>query len=139
MAPVFRHAPAIDVDAEPRPAALVVSGNAVVRDDWARQLEDEGFRAVRCAGPLTHCALETQATCPLHAQVRFAVYDKRSLTPRLLSALLRHRPLIPILVARDQVRGDGHHEPMLVRTAGPAVPLRWALATENLFGDGAPS
>lgn len=110
--------------------ALVVSEDGDVRHDWARQLEDQGFRTIRCAGPIVGCALESRATCPLLDEASVAVYDERSLTNGLVSALLA-RPLVTrILVARDRVRSDGRHEPMIVRPNAAIVPLRWAIAAE---------
>ena len=108
--------------------ALVVSGQAGIRAEWAAELEGYGYSVTRCPGPDSECALSTHPTCPLHRQARFAVYDERSLTPELLSALFRHSTATRLLVARDRLRSDGRHEPMLVRPSGPAVPLRWALA-----------
>ena len=36
-----------------------------------------------------------------------------------------------VIVARDRMRTDGHHEPMLKRADGRYVPLRWELANKH--------
>lgn len=113
-----------------RGTALVVSQDAEIRGDWARQLEDQGFRSIRCAGPIVGCALVSRPTCPLLEDASVAVYDERSLTGELVSGLLARPLLTRILVARDRVRSDGRHEPVIVRPNAAIVPLRWALAAE---------
>lgn len=110
--------------------ALVVSQDGEIRNDWARQLEDQGFRTIRCAGPIVGCALESRRTCPLLDEASVAIYDERILTGELVSALLARPFVTRILVARDRMRSDGRHEPMIVRPNAAIVPLRWAMAAE---------
>lgn len=113
-----------------REAVLVVSDDPRVRADWARQLDDEGFRVVRCAGPsIVDCAFVERGACPLIAEVRFAVYDERSVTAEWTRALVAGANAPTVIIAADRIRSDGRHEPLLRRVNGARVPLRWALAT----------
>ena len=114
-----------------RDAVLVVSGDAEIRGDWSAQLESQGFPVIRCAGPEIQCALTSRPSCPLHEEARWAVYDERSVTPEWLRGLFGRTRGAAIIIARDRMRSDGHHEPMLRRTNGRYVPLRWELANKH--------
>jgi hypothetical protein len=113
-----------------REAVLVVSGDGRVRADWASQLDDAGFRVLRCAGPEIECALSAGRACPLLAEARFAVYDSRCVTPEWTRSVAARRTGASIIIAGDRIRADGRHEPLLVGPNG-SVPLRWALATHG--------
>ena len=114
-----------------RDAVLVVSGDAEIRGDWSAQLESQGFRVIRCAGPEIECALTSQRSCPLHAEAGWAVYDERSVTTEWVRALVDRNLGAEVIVARDRMRTDGRHEPMLHRGDGRYVPLRWELANKH--------
>jgi len=97
--------------------ALVVSGDPVVRADWARHFEALGMRTLRCVGPEVTCALLPGDACPLHADADIAVYDRSTLTPELTLKLLRTSRSLPIAFARDQRDADGRHEPLVTGVA----------------------
>ena len=115
----------------PAGAVLVVSGDAAIRGDWSAQLEGQGYRVLRCVGPQIQCALTSRPSCPLYPEAGWAVYDECSVTPEWRGVLSAQASGTVIVVARDRMRSDGHHEPMLRRTNGPYVPLRWELANKH--------
>lgn len=91
---------------------LVMSGDRVAREDWARSFERMGFRAIRCAGPELTCALLSGALqCPLHDSADLAVYDDRYVSAELVARLRAVPPPIPIGLATDRILPDGSHEP----------------------------
>ena len=111
--------------------ALVVSGDAAVRSDWALHFEALGMRALRCVGPEVLCALLDGKPCPLHAEADVAIYDRGSVTPELTLKLVRSRPSLPIFFAVDQLDAAGRHAPLVTSVvsrerggdacAGPSV------------------
>jgi hypothetical protein len=94
---------------------LVMSGDPVIREGWAKTFERLGLRVMRCAGPEnTTCALELRSTCPLHEDADVAFYDESSLGAALTVQLLTQPRPLPIAFARDRETADGGHEPVPV-------------------------
>ena len=96
---------------------LVVSGDAVVRSDWADHYEALGMATLRCGGPDLPCVLLEGADCPLHERADLAVYDRASVTRELTLRLIRRSSRLPIAFARDRLDAHDHHEPIITALA----------------------
>ena len=96
---------------------LVVSGNADVREGWARYFEARGHSVLRCAGPeATHCSLEQGPHCPLQEDADAACYDNACVTEALIADLTKRPRLLPVFFASDKLTSDGRHEPEITRS-----------------------
>lgn len=101
--------------------ALVVSAHGQVRDDWARYFEGLGIRTLRCAGPEAACALLAgDASCALHEQADFAIYDNASVTPPLMLRLIRSPGSLSIAFAEDRISDECGHTPVITSLASDA-------------------
>jgi hypothetical protein len=86
------------------------------RGDWAKFFEEQGMRAIRCAGPqVTSCALEVATSCPLHQEADLIFYDEESITPRLEEQLDLMPLGTPIAYARSMREPSGRQYPVTVR------------------------
>lgn len=95
---------------------LVMSGDADRRASWARFFEEQGMRAVRCAGPeATACALEIGTSCPLHQGADLIFYDEESVTPRLEEQLDLIPLATPIAYASSMRSPAGREYPVTER------------------------
>ena len=97
--------------------ALIVSGDPVVRSDWARFFDARGLPTIRCVGPQVMCALLDGGRCPLHDEATIAIYDRASLTPEFTIRLIRAGRLVPIAFASDRLDAEGRHEPLITSVA----------------------
>ena len=92
-------------------SVLVVSGDPLVREGWARYFETRGHSVLRCAGPeATHCALELGPHCPLQEEADVAYYDNACLTVALAASLTKRPRPLRVFFADDRVTA-GRHEP----------------------------
>jgi len=87
--------------------SLVVSRDVGRRRDWARELEREGVRVVRCAA--RNCPLLVGGVCDVLAGADAAVYDEETLDPDLFLGLVRTHLRPTVLFARDVPRDGQHH------------------------------
>ena len=102
-------------------SVLVVSADPAVRSDWARYVEAQGLRTLRCVGPQVLCVLLDGAHCPLHEEADLAIYDRATVTPELTLNLIRVSHSLPIAFADDRLDAHGHHEPLVTAVAAEGV------------------
>ena len=99
-------------------SVLVVSADPAVRSDWARYVEAQGLRTLRCVGPQVLCMLlDGGRQCPLHEDADLAIYDRASVTPEITLKLIRASRSLPIAFATDQIDAHGHHQPVVTAIA----------------------
>ena len=98
----------------PRPmSVLVMSADSARRADWARFFEEQGLRAIRCAGPrATTCALEMGKNCPLHQEADLIFYDEESVTRQLEDELDLCSLTVPVAYASTMEQPDGRQFPV---------------------------
>ena len=106
-------------------SVLVMSADSARRADWARFFEEQGLRAIRCAGPrATTCALEIGKNCPLHQEADLIFYDEESVTRQLEEELALISLTAPVAYASTMERPDRRQFPVpeRVRPAGRPNP-----------------
>ena len=97
-------------------SVLVMSADAQRRAGWAKFFEDQGMRAIRCAGPkATTCALEISTRCPLHEQADLIFYDEESVTPELEEQLDLVALTTPVAYASSMRSPRGGEYPVTER------------------------
>lgn len=97
-------------------SVLVMSGDVERRGKWASFFEDQGMRAIRCAGPdATTCALELRMRCPLHDGADLIFYDEESVSPWLEEQLDLIPIETPIAYASTMRSPDGGEYPVTER------------------------
>ena len=106
-------------------SVLVMSGDPIRRNDWAKFFEEQGMRTIRCAGPeATTCALEIGQSCPLHQEADLIFYDEESVTPRLEEQLDLITLDTPIAYASTMSLREGRQYPVTERVRPAARPAR---------------